>query len=55
MPRGPRAIPTCGTFHFMMRGNNKKYIFRRNCEYRYFKELLFMDKGDRSIFVSKKM
>ena len=41
MPRGPRLIPSCGTFHIMMRGNNKRCIFRRDCEYYYFKELLF--------------
>lgn len=40
MPRGPRTMPDCGVFHIMIRGNNKKCIFRRACEFRYFKKLL---------------
>ena len=40
MPRGPRIIPEDGVFHIMSRGNNKRCIFRRPCEYRYFYKLL---------------
>ena len=40
MPRGARLIPECGTFHIMIRGNNKRCVFRRDCEFRYFKKLL---------------
>lgn len=40
MPRGPRIAPKYSTFHIMNRGNNKHHIFRRDCEYNYFKKLL---------------
>ena len=40
MPRGPRVIPECGIFHIIIRGNNKRRIFYKDCEFRYFKKLL---------------
>jgi len=40
MPRGPRVVPESGVFHIMLRGNNKKCVFRRDCELRYFKKLI---------------
>jgi putative transposase len=40
MPRGPRLIPECGLFHILIRGNNKRVVFLRDCEFRYFLQLL---------------
>ena len=40
MPRGPRLLPEGGTFHIFIRGNNKRCVFRRDCEFRYFKKLI---------------
>ncbi len=40
MPREPRIAPKNSTFHIMNRGNNKHSVFRRECEYNYFKKLL---------------
>jgi len=40
MPREARIIPECALFHIMVRGNNKKRIFYKDCEIRYFKKLL---------------
>jgi len=44
MPRGPRMIPECGIFHIMLRGNNRRKVFFRDCEFRYFKKLLLLYK-----------
>ncbi len=40
MPRGSRIIVEDGTYHILTRGNNKRCIFRRDSEFRYFKKLL---------------
>ena len=40
MSRGPRVIPKYGVFHIVIRGNNKKCVFRRDCEFHYFKKLI---------------
>jgi len=40
MPRGPRLIPKQGTFHIMIRGNNKRRVFYKNSELVYFKNLI---------------
>jgi putative transposase len=40
MPRAPRVILKCGTFHIALRGNNKKKLFYRDCEFRRFKSTL---------------
>ena len=40
MPRGPRLIPENGIFHITIRGNNKRRIFYKEREFRYFKDLI---------------
>jgi putative transposase len=40
MPRGPRIVTECGIFHITARGNNKKRLFYKDSEFKYFKELL---------------
>ncbi|MFC1807000.1 transposase [Candidatus Omnitrophota bacterium] len=40
MPRGPRDLPANGIVHINMRGNNKRCLFFRKSEYKYFKKLL---------------
>lgn len=49
MPRGPRVIPDNGVFHITIRGNNKRCIFKRPCEFRYFKKLIKRYKGKYNI------
>jgi len=44
MPREARIIPECALFHIMVRGNNKKRIFYKDCEFRYFKKILLFYK-----------
>ena len=40
MPRGPRVVLNHGIFHVTIRGNNKRCLFRRDCDYIRFKELI---------------
>jgi putative transposase len=40
MPRGPRLVFDNAIFHVTIRGNNKRCIFRRDCDFNYFKTLL---------------
>ena len=45
MAREPRLRSADGTYHVYHRGNNKKCIFRRDCEYRYFRKLILRYKN----------
>lgn len=40
MPRGRRATPQNTLFHITVRGNNKRSLFLRDNEYRYFLKLI---------------
>lgn len=40
MPREPRNIPTSGILHIIIRGNNKKALFIKKCDYKNFLTLL---------------
>jgi putative transposase len=51
MPRGPRLLPEDGTFHVMIRGNNKKCTFYKDCEFRYFKKLILRYKKKFKFFL----
>jgi len=40
MPRGPRLVYDNALVNITGRGNNKKVLFKRDCNYRYFKDLM---------------
>ena len=45
MPRGPREFYENAILNITSRGNNKRIIFRKEKDYRYFKKLLFKYKN----------
>lgn len=51
MPRTTRIKPECGTFHITMRGNNKRRLFYRDCEFRRFKSTLMRYTSKHHVFL----
>lgn len=52
MPRGSRVVPENGIFHVTLRGNNRKRIFYRDCEFRRFRSTLerYIEKYNISLY-----